>query len=1282
MSDSDRMNLSLVLPIRNQDQLKQRIQQIYDPASVDYHHFLSVEEFTSEFGPSPEDYASVVEYAQANGFEVTGSYRNRMVVPIRGTVNQVQQAFNLVMSVYQHPTENRPFFSADREPAVPANLKIEHISGLNNYSLPHPQVQRLGNSTSAAKTVNGSAPGGSFLGSDMRAAYYGGTSLTGNGESIALVQFDGYNISDVTASFNGTASATQSGGDYLVSYTPVAGGKTYSIPVNNVLLDGVTGQSKSGDDSEAVLDIVQAISMAPGLSQVRVYIGESDASILNAIASENVAHQVSISWSWRPEDPEVAGVFFQEMAAQGQTVFAASGDYGAFSLLNAYFYPAEDPYVTSVGGTSLATSAPGGAWQSEVAWTGSGGGVSPDMIPLPWWQSGVANSANRGSNTYRNVPDVAMESDWDNYNCSMGHCAGSYGGTSFAAPRWAGYMALVNEAERIKGYPPLGFLNPALYALGQNSAYGTSFHDIVSGNNSFGSASNGFNAVSGYDLATGWGSPAQSNLVTALLPDQQNGFWLSSSERTVTIHPARSATVDVQVNSVGTFAEPVTFATKPPPPGIAATFSANPSTTGSRTTISVDAGVPRGTYLIRITGSANGQSASLDIAVQVDAPGFTVSADSTLVTARPGFSNSTDLSISDLGGFQGSVNFAISSPLPPGVTAILSPATPSGTELLTFMPDVSAPVSRSVVSITGRAGNTTAARTVYLDVQKPAFDINIAPMRMSIEQGQSISMTVSVSAEGNYTDPVTLGMFSPLPAGLNSQFNPASIKPGETSIVTVTATSAALLQTTPFVIYGVSADMKYEEALGFPLTVTATPEPSFAVSFDPASVTLPQGRSAQAAVTVGQLNGFAGAVSLETAAPPGVQAAYSQNPVATSTVLTLTASNEAHPGFWHLDPPAQSGSIQDYTSLNVYVVPTVPFSIGIPQAPVVVPVSGTATTHVVISPLNGYAGAARLSTSTFADGITAAFDASTAIGDATLSISASNAVPLGDYSVNVSASDGIQTLTRTIPITVVSSVPTATPNFSIASGTYASAQTVTMSDATPGAAIYYTVDGTTPSTSSLRYQSPIPVSASQTIKAIALAAGFMQSSVATATYTINLPLPSFQISGTAATVALGTASSTTSTITVTPTGGFSGMVNLTCGITSAVSGTPPTCSIPVTLMISGSQAQTTVLTVNVSTSSAALQPGGRYLWIPGGGAVIASILIVGIPKRKWPKLLWIVLLFLPLPYLISACGGSSSSFKNTSTGTGARAAAGTYSITVTGTSGSITQTGTISLIVH
>jgi subtilase family serine protease len=267
---SQQMDLTLVLPLRNQAELTSLLAHLYDPSSPDYRHFLSVAEFTAEFGPTAADYQAVVDFARANGFAVTALPANRLIVPIRGTTAQIETAFHVEMNVYRHPTEDRTFYSPDREPSLNLSVPVAHISGLNNFSIPRPMVIRPQAELPMAD-VTGSGPGGSYLASDMRAAYYGGTTLTGTGQAVGLLEFDGYDLSDVNLTFSNA-------------------GQSYSVPVNNVLLDGATG-GQAEPDAEPVLDIVEAIGMAPGLSQVRVYIGsgQDDANILNSMASENIA---------------------------------------------------------------------------------------------------------------------------------------------------------------------------------------------------------------------------------------------------------------------------------------------------------------------------------------------------------------------------------------------------------------------------------------------------------------------------------------------------------------------------------------------------------------------------------------------------------------------------------------------------------------------------------------------------------------------------------------------------------------------------------------------------------------------------------------------------------------------------------------------------------------------------------------------------------------------------------------------------------------------------------
>jgi subtilase family serine protease len=165
-----RLNLSLVLPLRNITELAALLRRLYDPSSSDYRRFLSVAQFTDRFSPSAEDYQAVVDFARANGFAVTDTPANRLLVPISGTVEQIENAFHVMMKVYPHPTEPRDFFSPDREASLDLAVPVAHIAGLNDFSPPRLLVTKA---LPGFNTPSGSGPGGSYLGSDMRAAYYG-----------------------------------------------------------------------------------------------------------------------------------------------------------------------------------------------------------------------------------------------------------------------------------------------------------------------------------------------------------------------------------------------------------------------------------------------------------------------------------------------------------------------------------------------------------------------------------------------------------------------------------------------------------------------------------------------------------------------------------------------------------------------------------------------------------------------------------------------------------------------------------------------------------------------------------------------------------------------------------------------------------------------------------------------------------------------------------------------------------------------------------------------------
>jgi len=525
--------LSIVLPMRNRAELQDLLNQLYDPSSAKYHQFLKVDQFAEMFGPSAEDYQAVVEFAKANGLSVTGTPADSMSVPVRGTVAQIESAFHISMNVYRHPTEDRWFFSPDREPSLDLSVPIQYISGLNSFSVPRPMASKAASQANA----NGSGPGGSYLPGDMRAAYYGSSSpLTGSGQCVSLVEFGGYSINDVANTFNGAASWTANGSNYTLSYK--AGGVQYSIPIINISVNQAKIGTYNTDEGEVVLDIAQAIGMAPGLNQVRVYFApdawtnpsgtnyefpssSDDYAILSQMITDFRdkvgCNQASISWNWMPQNPtnpnaEPDNGAFDTMVAVGMSFFAASGDSGSWPNY-AYYYPEEYPNLTAVGGTVLNVNIWGGTWDSESGWYWSGGGISPDGFAIPPYQSGL-NGINGTSKVYRNAPDVAMEANNDNYVCSSPQspvCSGSWYGTSFAAPRWAAFMALANQQAANTGKGPIGFLNPTIYAIGGSSNFLTDFHYI------YGGGTQVYPDVPGeYTMVTGWGTPQGQVLINAL----------------------------------------------------------------------------------------------------------------------------------------------------------------------------------------------------------------------------------------------------------------------------------------------------------------------------------------------------------------------------------------------------------------------------------------------------------------------------------------------------------------------------------------------------------------------------------------------------------------------------------------------------------------------------------------------------------------------------------------------------------------------------------------------
>jgi kumamolisin len=713
------MNLDIVLPVRDQAGLDRFVEQVYDPSSANYRHFLTPQQFTARFGPTQEDYAAVVQFAQMNGFTITGGSRDGMDVQVRGSVAAVETAFHVRMQTYKHPTESRNFFSPDTEPTTDLPFNLWHVSGLDNYSIPHPLVvsktayaaaMGIDANQVVSHATTGSGPSASFLGTDMRAAYYGSGSLTGAGQNLGLLEYEGTNLADLQTYYKNV-------------------GQTYPGSIITLLsTDGTstsctdTRAGGSCDDTEQTLDMTQALGMAPGLASLTMYVGSTDTAIISAMTTHSpLPTAIGCSWGWTPADPSTLNPYFEKMATQGQSFFAASGDDSTWKKTGASAaWPADNAYVISVGGTDLVTSSAAGPWQSETAWADSGGGISPDSIAIPSWQqiAGVINSSNKGSTTLRNGPDVSANANFTFYTCAdqKACLANEYGGTSFAAPMWAGYIALVNQQLATNSQAPAGFINPTIYQQNVGSSYGTNFHDVTSG------TSGSYSAVTGYDLVTGWGSPTPA-LVNALAGTQTQtpDFTMAANPSSLTVTKGSSGGSTISIAAVDGFSSSVSLSASNVPSGVTVGFNPGAVTgSGSSTaTFTVASGTTTGTYSITITGTSGSLQHSTTVSLTVSAPvsSYSISASPNSLTVTRGSSGSSTITLS--GTVTGAVTFSASGQ-GSGETVTFTPASLSaaGTTTMKVAASSSATTGSQTITITASGGGTSAKSTVTVRVKR------------------------------------------------------------------------------------------------------------------------------------------------------------------------------------------------------------------------------------------------------------------------------------------------------------------------------------------------------------------------------------------------------------------------------------------------------------------------------------------------------------------------------------------------------------------------------------
>lgn len=578
-------NITLMLrpSAAQQAALEALLAQQQDPASPNYHNWLTPEEYAERFGASRADFEKLSGWLRSQGFEVRYSARGRDFISFAGTAGQVQTALHTQIHRYRIGTETH--FANSNEISLPAAVAplVAGILGLHDF---HPRAPRR----HVLPGYNGT-DGSHYLAPDDFATIYNLNPLyrygyTGVGQSIVIVGQSDFNPDDIAA---------------FRKLWNLAPSTVRLVPTGDY--PGITGDA---NEIEADLDLEWAGAIARDANLIFVVSEDADYSAYYAI-DNHLAPIISESFGLCEFDvgSHRMGLLTSQMEAQkgnalGITWLASSGDSGAagcdYSALSAsqglgVSLPASVPEITAVGGTEFnegdtsywtSKAGPNGvtamSYIPEKAWNdtsmgdglaSSGGGAS-SVFPKPTWQKGPGVP----SDGVRDVPDVALAAanGHDPYIViSEGESFG-VGGTSAAAPSFAGILAVLNQflvQNQVQSKPGLGNLNIRLYSMA--AVPNTAFHDITSGDNIVpcddGSPNCikgqlGYKAGPGYDLVTGLGSVDAYNLITSYagIPVTATTMTLTANPSTILVSGATVLTATVKaVNGTLTPTGSVTF---------------------------------------------------------------------------------------------------------------------------------------------------------------------------------------------------------------------------------------------------------------------------------------------------------------------------------------------------------------------------------------------------------------------------------------------------------------------------------------------------------------------------------------------------------------------------------------------------------------------------------------------------------------------------------------------------------------------------------------------------
>jgi kumamolisin len=499
---TERLEVSIIVRRRAATALRKRVAALAKGNGNGARTYLSRDEFAGAHGADPTDLALVRSFASANGLHVVEESAARRTIVLSGTVAQMNAAFDVKLQNISHPSGT--FRGRSGTIQVPANLEgvVEAVLGLDN----RPQAKPYFRTRPSAGNVNWHVPknGSVSFEPPQVASLYNFPKGSGAGQCVALIELGGgFRPEDLNAYFAALKVPSPT-----VSAVSVDHGK-----------NAPTGDP-NGPDGEVMLDVEVVGAIAPKATVAVYFAPNTDAGFLDAIttAIHDTAHKpsvISISWggpesSWTAQALTAMDEAFQDAAALGITICAASGDNGSSDGVgdgsDHVDFPASSPHALACGGTRLQVKHD--AIASETVWNdgnagASGGGVS-SVFGTPAWQSGIKATDSRGIArplVKRGVPDVCGNADpATGYVVRIDGTNAVIGGTSAVAPLWAALIARINEARA----QPAGYINPLIYE------HPSALRDVTHGTNG------DYEASVGWDACTGVGSPNGAALASVL----------------------------------------------------------------------------------------------------------------------------------------------------------------------------------------------------------------------------------------------------------------------------------------------------------------------------------------------------------------------------------------------------------------------------------------------------------------------------------------------------------------------------------------------------------------------------------------------------------------------------------------------------------------------------------------------------------------------------------------------------------------------------------------------